>query len=136
MVKVIITEDDLMIADLLRDVVEDAHYDVCGIARTVPEAMDLVARHEPDLAIVDMRLANGDIGTDLVAKLGGQRGRLGVLYTTGMADESNLTVENGDGCLRKPFRPDDLVRALKIVEQLVSTGIASPPFPSGFKVLR
>jgi DNA-binding response OmpR family regulator len=133
--KVIITEDDLMIAELLKDVVADAQYDVCGIARTVTEAVALVERHDPDLAIVDMRLADGDLGTDIVARLG-DRERPGVLYTTGIADEGALTSANGEGCLRKPFRPDDLIRALEIVEQIVDTGTSSPPYPSGFKVLR
>jgi DNA-binding response OmpR family regulator len=133
--KVIITEDDLMIADLLKDVIAEADYDVCGIARTVPEAVDLVERHRPDLAVVDMRLADGGMGTDLIARLD-KEARPGVLYTTGIADENTLTAANGEGCLRKPFRPDDLLRALKIIEQIVTSGFATPPFPAGFKVLR
>ena len=46
-----------------------------------------------------------------------------------------LTKDDGAALLRKPYRPEDMVRALKIVEQIVNTGEASQPFPKGFSVL-
>ena len=46
-----------------------------------------------------------------------------------------LTKANGEACLGKPYRAVDVVRALEIVEQMVSTGEASRPFPKGFYVL-
>jgi hypothetical protein len=46
-----------------------------------------------------------------------------------------LTKADGAASLRKPYRPEDVVQALKIVEQIVSTGEIAGPFPEGFKVL-
>jgi len=40
--KVLIAEDDLMIADLAEEILVDHGYQVCGIARTVSEAVTLV----------------------------------------------------------------------------------------------
>ena len=68
MPKVLIAEDDLMIADMIEEVLLDAGYEVCGIARTVAEAVALGHRHRPDLAIIDMRLADNGIGTDIVVE--------------------------------------------------------------------
>jgi two-component sensor histidine kinase/CheY-like chemotaxis protein len=134
MLKVMIAEDDLIIADLLEDVLVEKGYEVCGIARTVDEAVELGKRTQPDLAILDLRLANGGLGTEVAAQLEHQ-GRLGVLYATGNLGQIELTKADGEACLGKPYRPRDVVRALEIVEQLVTGSAASRPFPPGFRLL-
>jgi two-component sensor histidine kinase/ActR/RegA family two-component response regulator/putative methionine-R-sulfoxide reductase with GAF domain len=134
MLKVMIAEDDLMMADMLEDVLVEGGYEVCGIARTVDKAVELANRHKPDLAVLDLQLAEGGLGTDIAARLNHQ-GRPGVLYATGNASHASLTKADGEACLDKPYRPEDVVRALKIVEQIVVTGEASRSFPRGFHIL-
>jgi len=133
MLKVLIAEDDLMIADMAEETLVAHGYEVCGIARTVAEAVELGLRHKPDLAVIDLRLADGELGTEVAARLGGLR-RLGVLYATGNMAQV-MTAINGHACLAKPYRGTDLLRGLKIVSELLSTGTAMPPFPRGFQVL-
>ena len=132
---VMIAEDDLMMADMLEDVLDAGGYDVCGIARTVDEAVELGERCRPDLAILDIRLAEGGIGSDIPGRLR-SKGRMGVLYASGNVGQMALTTVDGDALLRKPYRPEDVLQALKIVEHIVSTGEASHPFPIGFSVLK
>jgi DNA-binding response OmpR family regulator len=103
MLKVMIAEDDLLMADLLEDVLVEAGYEVCGIARTVEEGIELSQAHKPDLAILDLRLANGGLGTDLAARLSRQN-RPGVLYATGNGGQLGLTKADGEACLGKPYR--------------------------------
>ena len=57
--KVLIAEDDLLMADMLEDALVDNGYEVCGIARTVEKAVELGEKHRPDLAILDLRLEGG-----------------------------------------------------------------------------
>jgi DNA-binding response OmpR family regulator len=135
MLKVLIAEDELMIADMVEEVLVKRGYEVCGIARTVAEAVALGQCHKPDLAVIDLRLADGGLGTEVAAQLGAL-GRLGILYATGNISHLMLSAAYGDACLSKPYRSDDLVRGLEIVADIVATGIASPPFPRGFQVLR
>jgi CheY-like chemotaxis protein len=132
--KVLIVEDDLMIADMAEEVLIKYGYEVCGIARTVAEAVALGLRHKPDLAVIDMRLADGGLGVEIAAQLGAL-GRLGVLYATGNLSHVMLTAADGHACLAKPYRSADLLRGLEIVAGIVATGTASPPFPRGFQVL-
>jgi CheY-like chemotaxis protein len=132
--KVLIAEDDLMIADLAEEVLVDAGYEVCGIARTVAEAVDLAHQHKPDLAVLDLRLADGGLGTEIAAQLL-PLGRLGVLFATGNVSQVVLTTADGDACLSKPYSSAGLVRGLEIVRELVATGKALPPFPEGFQIL-
>lgn len=134
MLKVLIAEDDLMIADMAEELLVNDGYEVCGIARTVAEAVALGFRHKPDLAVIDLRLADGELGTQVAAQLGGLD-RLGVLYATGNMAQVILTAANGHACLAKPYRGIDLLRSLKIVSELLATGTAVPPFPRGFMVL-
>ena len=134
MLKVLIAEDDLMIADMVEQMLVECGFEVCGIARTVAEAVTLGRRHKPDLAVIDLRLADGGLGTEIAAQLDGG-GKLGVLYATGNITHVMLTAADGHACLAKPYRSGDLQRSLEIVAEMVATGTASPPFPRGFQVL-
>ena len=136
MSKVMIAEDDLVMADMLADILVHSGYEVCGIARTVDGAVDLYKRHKPDLAILDLRLSHESVGTEIAARLH-PRGNLGILYTTGNVGQmDSLTKADGDACMRKPYRAEDVVQALEIVERFVSTGEVTGPFPQGFQILK
>ncbi len=134
MTKVMIAEDDLLTADMLRDALVENGYDVCGIARTVDKAVELAEHCKPDLAILDIRLADGGTGTDIPPRLKNSR-HMGVLYASGHVDKLGLTKADGDALLVKPYRAEDAIRALRIVEQIVGTEAASRRFPRGFSVL-
>jgi two-component sensor histidine kinase/CheY-like chemotaxis protein len=133
MLNVLVAEDDLMIADMIEDALIGAGYEVCGIARTVPEAVQLGQLRRPDLAIIDMKLADGGLGSEVVNQLQDGR-RIGVLYATGNTGLVDLQA-HGDAWIAKPYLNEDLLRALKLVEQIVADGVATPPFPRGFRVL-
>jgi DNA-binding response OmpR family regulator len=134
MLKVLIAEDNLMIADAAEEALLEWGYEVCGIARTVDEAVSLGRLYKPDLAVIDMRLADGGSGSDIPAQLSDQ-GRLGVLYATGDGGTILLSAADGDACLAKPYSKAALVRALEIVTDMIATGAASTPFPAGFQLL-
>jgi CheY-like chemotaxis protein len=134
MFKVLIAEDDLMIADMAEEVLVEHGYEVCGIARTVEEAVTMGKHCKPDLALLDLRLADGGLGTDVAAQLA-SFGRLGILYATANVSHVILTAANGDACLAKPYRDVDLLRGLEIVIEIVKTGRTTGPQPRGFQVL-
>jgi DNA-binding response OmpR family regulator len=132
--KVLIVEDDLMMADFMEEILVEHGYEVSGIARTVAAAVALAQRCKPDLIVLDLRLADGGLGTEVAAQLS-PPGRPGILYATGNMSQLDLTSTDGDACLAKPYRSADLLRGLEIVAGLVATGKAQPPFPSGFQLL-
>ena len=134
MLKVLIVEDDLMLADFAEEILVEHGYEVSGIARTVAEAVGLARRSRPDLVILDLRLADGGLGTEFASQLP-PVGRPGILYVTGNMSQLALTSADGDACLSKPYRSADLVRGLEIVAGIVATGKAQPPFPNGFQPL-
>ena len=131
---VLIAEDELLVADMIAEILADRGYDVCGVAGSVAEAIEIGERLKPELAVIDLRLADGGIGSEIGARLR-RGGRLGVLYTTGSGGAAGLTADHGEACLAKPFALADLVRAVKIVERIVGAATL-PPFPTGFELLR
>jgi DNA-binding response OmpR family regulator len=120
MVKILLVDDDFMLADCLEEALVDAGYEVCGIAGTVEDAIALGEAHRPDIGIFDLRLADGRSGTEVAAALRG-RYRLGVLYATGNADHASLLDAEGEGYIAKPFTTHVLLAALdRIIVQLQS----------------
>ncbi len=135
MLKVLIVEDDLTIADMTEEALTKHGYEVCGIASSVAEAVTLGKRHRPDLAIIDLRLANGGFGTSIAPQLVPFIGRLGILYATGNMSQLILNAGTGDACIDKPYGSNDLLCALDIVTSIVANGVAAQPFPRGFQLL-
>jgi DNA-binding response OmpR family regulator len=130
--KVLIVEDDFMIADMSEDMLLHAGYDVCGIAATVEAAVSLGLLHKPDLALIDFRLADGGLGTEVAIRLRA-KSRIGVLYATG--NSIALGDAEGEACLAKPYKTEDLMRGLAIVTEYVAVGDSVLPFPRGFHLL-
>lgn len=133
MLKVLIVEDDLMIADLLEQILADAGYEVCGVAGTMAEAIKISERRNPDLGVIDLSLPNGECGARIAAALR-RRGRFGVLYATGSPGRPRLARAEGEGCIAKPYRACDLVAALRVVWERMSDRPLSA-FPRGFRLL-
>ena len=134
MIKVLIVEDDMMIADDLENVLTEAGYDVCGIASTVSAAIKLGEQHHPDLGIIDLRLRNGEHGTAAAAALC-QHGDVGILYATGNPDHPMLVGAKGVGCIGKPYSPEAVVAALKVVGEKMANLPATSAHPKGFTLL-
>jgi len=130
---VLIAEDNLMLADMLEALLVEHGYKVCGIARTVSEGVALGRLYKPDLAVLDVRLADGGLGTEIALQLGSDRP--GILYASGNISQIILGAVNGHASITKPYSDADLLRGLEIVRDLALTGNASPPFPPGFHLL-
>lgn len=131
--KVLIAEDELLIADQIEEILCASGYDVCGIARTVEEAVTLGELHKPNLAIIDVLLAKGGQGPEIARRLNG-KANFGILYATASANRS-LTQADGDAVISKPFRPENIVRALDLVWEIARAGTVTSPFPVGFHLL-
>jgi serine/threonine-protein kinase PknK len=57
--RVVLADDDVLLREGLASLLERSGYEVVGQAGTAAELLDLVREHEPDLAIVDIRMPPG-----------------------------------------------------------------------------
>jgi DNA-binding response OmpR family regulator len=133
--KVLIVEDDLMVADLMEECLTLAEFDVCGIARSVTAAVEQIMQSTPDVAIVDMNLANGSVGTDIAAQVS-PSWPFGILYASGGAASAELSDAEGVAIIAKPFSMSDMVMALRVVGDIIAAGSTSRPLPRGMRLLQ
>jgi DNA-binding response OmpR family regulator len=134
MLKILVVEDDISIADMLQEVLEAAGFFVTDIACTVDEATRSVNLHRPDVAVVDLCLANGDVGSEIRRRLAGGT-HLPILFSTGSSDALGLTRSDGDAVIIKPYRLQDVSRGIEILSQLAKFGKTSLAFPRSFRLL-
>lgn len=134
MLKVLIVEDDFMVADCLEEILLAAGFQVCGITGNVTEAIFLGKRDSPDFAIIDFRLMDGEYGTKVGAALC-ETTDVAVLYVSGNPDDPRLREAKGAACIAKPYSATSIVAALNVVSQRRSRGVASAELPEGFHLL-
>ncbi|HEX5405421.1 MAG TPA: response regulator transcription factor [Pseudonocardiaceae bacterium] len=119
-VRVLLVDDHEVVRRGLRDLLGDERdIDVVAEAGTVAEALVVAAAARPDVAVVDMRLPDGD-GVTLCRRLReqGHDGLPRCLVLTAFDDEQALmdAIEAGvSGYLLKQVRGQDLVTAVREV---------------------
>lgn len=114
MLRILIVEDEPLFARTLKYLVElNPVNEVIAVAEDSASALAAVEARRPDLALVDLQLANGTTGFAVAVKLH----EMGVLclFTTGKAPSFPMP-DLALGCLVKPFSHEDLVQALKLAE--------------------
>jgi AmiR/NasT family two-component response regulator len=111
--RILIAEDETIIRLDLRKLLEDAGHEVCAEARDGVEAVDLVESHQPDLAILDVKMPRLD-GIEAAKRILEERPIPIVMLTAYGQDELVArAVEAGVfGYLVKPFRETDLLPAI------------------------
>jgi len=81
--RILVVDDHPLVRDgLVRLISRQGDLKVCGEASTVAETQTAVARHKPDLIILDLRLKGGGDGLELIKSLKSQFPRVRILILT------------------------------------------------------
>lgn len=109
--RLLIVDDERMAAELLQEILSRRGYDV-QVAHDAGDAVELFARHHPQLVITDITMPGGD-GASLVARMRQDEPELPVIFITGRLDAASLLaneLRSGRSRLfRKPVAIDQLV---------------------------
>jgi DNA-binding response OmpR family regulator len=108
--RVLVVEDDAMIATLLAEVLEGMGHEVCAIESTEADAVIAAGRCRPDLMIVDARLGEG-CGISTVDRIL-STGFVPHVFVSGNALRVQA-MKPGAMVIQKPFREADLARAIQ-----------------------
>jgi DNA-binding response OmpR family regulator len=108
---VLVVEDDWMVRDLIRDILNAEDY-VVDQAGTGREAIARVESHQPDLVLLDMRMPEMD-GFEVLRHIRGSQSAAEVPVIMLTASEDQESIEKGfrDGAndyMTKPFTPSQL----------------------------
>jgi len=128
---VLIAEDQLLLAMGLRDELEDGGYRVLKLAIRHQEALALAREVKPDLALVNIDLAQGDDGVALAEDL--KALGIPVLFISGQPGRARLARTVAIASLSKPYSAAEMVDAVDYLfhhEQ----GDESPPAPSKLEI--
>ncbi len=106
-IRVLIVEDEPLVAATLSDVMEDAEGEVVGIARSVNEARQMVRTFAFDAAVLDLHLSDGEV-TPVLEALQARKAPT-VVYSGGELPTRVRERHPELVALRKPVLPGRLV---------------------------
>lgn len=115
--RIMIVEDDVMLASILGELLEALGHAVCATESTQTGAAAAAARLRPDLILVDVTLAEGDGAAAMAAV---ERSRKAPhVYMSGRALNAG-DLAPGAVILRKPFSE-------RLLAQAIDRALAPPP---------
>ena len=112
--RVLVVEDEALVADYIADVLEEAGHEVAGFAATGEKALEVLERDLIDLAILDIKLKGAMTGID-VAHAARERA-IPYVFISGSGDSSTRMAAEATGplaFLQKPFDQEALVSVLR-----------------------
>jgi two-component system, NtrC family, response regulator HydG len=116
--KVLIIEDDVLIANYIKYVLEKNEYYVTGIADTTETVNKSIKVLCPDIALLDIRLSGGESGIDISGVL--CKKDIPFVYLTANSDRATMSSAlktNPIAYITKPFNEDNVIAAIELLRQ-------------------
>jgi two-component system, response regulator PdtaR len=113
--RLLIVEDDHLVAIACEAALVDAGFEVSGIATTADEAITMARSSQPDLVIMDVTLSGTRDGIDAAIELYREAG-IHSIFASAHYDQptrSRAQAANPVAWLPKPYQPDALVQAVR-----------------------
>ena len=115
-VKILVVEDNRIVAEDIKNNLEEMGYAVSGVATSGEKALVAAKEQLPDIAIMDIRLGNGMNGIDTASELR-QNYQIPIIYLTAHADKETVSRAKKTepyAYLVKPFDVEELQSAVEI----------------------
>ncbi|PZV13658.1 MAG: hybrid sensor histidine kinase/response regulator [Leptolyngbya sp.] len=114
--KVLIVEDEILVAREIEGCLQELGYGVTGIAADAEVALQQIAETQPDLALIDIVIQGEQDGVTLASQVR-DRYQIPIIYLTAYVDEQTLSrakLTRPLGYILKPFNKNDLRVAIEI----------------------
>lgn len=114
--KILIVEDEPLIAEDIKDLLSNVNYSVVGIAYNKTEALELLKNTSPDIALLDINLGGNQDGI-LIAEIINEKYNIPFLYLTSYSSKLILDKVKHTfpmGYIVKPFDEADLFTGVEI----------------------
>lgn len=130
--RILIVEDEYLVAANLEAVLEDLGHEPVGIAPDMDAALTLAAT-KPDLALVDIHLRDGETGPVIAERLRREHG-IAVLFVTANPRMAAVAADVAIGVLGKPLNDGLLAQAVAYALSACQ-GAPLPSPPAGLTLL-
>ena len=115
MKRILIVEDDVIIADMNKEIVEMGGWTVVDIADTGEKAIELFRKHKPDIILMDIFLDSEMDGIQAMETIR-KESNIPVIYMTGNSEnptKARAEHTNYSAYLIKPIEPQKLLSEIK-----------------------
>lgn len=122
--RIVIGEDEILIAEHLSDIVTSFKYEVVGIGHNKEEILTLLKKTKPDLVLLDIRMKNKFDGID-IANYILHNYAIPFIFITAHSDKEIIEKAlptKPSGYIIKPFKPMDVYTAIKIATERFRSG--------------
>lgn len=112
---ILLVEDDFLVGMEMETGLEEAGYEVAGIAATAEEAVALAAQRRPVLVVMDIRLASDRDGVDAALEIFRTFG-IRSIFASAHGDaqtRSRAAAAQPLGWVAKPYRVETLLKAVE-----------------------
>lgn len=120
---VLIVEDEMLLAMDLEAMVEDSGHHVLAEAASLDEVRDLPDDLHPQLAFVDIHLADGSNGLDVCCHIRSRWPDALIVFVTANVSKIPADFSGAHGVIAKPFSHAGVVGALRYLAH----GVFDPP---------
>ena len=121
--RILIVEDEPLTAFDNENVLGDAGYEIVATVDDLDEALNVLDREEVHLILSDVRLTGDRTGIDL-AHAAKEKG-IPTLFATGHEYEGARDI--AVGCVRKPYNPRQLCKAIECIDRHLQGQKVKPP---------
>jgi len=114
-IKVLVVEDEALIAEDLSLLLKENDFNIAGVAHTGSDAIDMLHTRTPSFAILDINLGGGLNGID-IAKIIDEKYKLPYIFLTSFDDDGTLEEAQSHspyGYLVKPYQERTLLATIK-----------------------
>jgi CheY-like chemotaxis protein len=113
-IKILIVEDEFLIALDLQMQMIRLGYEVCQMAASGEEALQVARQEHPDIVLLDVNLAGGKSGLQVSKEITAQFGAAIVFMTGYVSEETLKEIETSQplACLIKPIDAGDIHAAI------------------------
>lgn len=116
--KILIVEDEVLLAMELESEIEAAGHDIVGLAADSREAKDLIDSVRPDFAFVDIQLIDGPTGIEVGRHLSAKS--IPYVFVSGNLKRIPEDFAGAVGAIEKPYTMNGLQNALSFIESFVA----------------
>lgn len=117
--KILIVDDEVLIAEFLKDVLNELGYQNLVLAHNKRQAMIQLEEFHPELVLLDIRMKEELEGIQIAERIN-QEYKIPFIYITAQSDKEIIRKALGTkpaGYITKPFKQPDIYAAIRLAEE-------------------
>jgi two-component system, response regulator PdtaR len=113
--RILVVEDDWLVSLEIESALDDAGFEIVGIATTAAQALSMAELHQPQLILMDIRLQGNADGVDAAIEIHRRLGIRAIFVSANLDPKMKERAQAADpmGWIPKPFSSPQLVSGVR-----------------------